>query len=559
MAGSFLTDPNKKIDEFTQALAKLREKLDSRVRLRSELVSFKIHNDLSELRDVVRRSDALKKLKPAAMNAANRPRCLHGTRESVMQTIIDWVVNIDDNEQNILWLHGLAGSGKSTIANTVSARLHELGRLGAFLFFERDKTDRDAVIHTMAAQLADADPVLQSKISAAIEQDRQSINSHLEAQFDHLVHRPLDDSSPSLLGPIIIVLDALDEYGDINSRRSLLTLIANEFKHLPTNFRFLITSRPESDIENVYLNRSNIKSISLTDIPDPTPEIHLYLSSELTHIRNVKRMPGDWPEEYDLDRAARMSEGLFIWASTLSRFLLGTNDPAGTLRSILWSSNKDHAKGLDQLYATVLNARNDWHSGLGERFKAVTTIILRSQESFSDIDIDQLMGYPETESCRSIFEDFHCLFDHTPGWPIRALHASFGDYLTDVTRSGDKPWSLYGFDANHHLVLCCFRVMSEQLRFNICNFETSGRLNEDYPDLEERIEKHISPALRYASMHWWRHLKEIQTWQEDVGSALWLFSREKPLFWLEVVGLVGDVDDSEEACDIAYRFAIVSV
>ncbi|KAK7684524.1 hypothetical protein QCA50_012471 [Cerrena zonata] len=556
MAGSFLTDPNKKIDEFTQALAKLREKLDSRVRLRSELVSFKIHNDLCGLRDVVRRSDALKELKPAAMNAANRPLCLHGTRESVMQTIIDWVVNIDDNEQNILWLHSLAGSGKSTIANTVSARLHDLRRLGAFLFFERDKTDRDAVIHTMAAQLADADPILQSKISAAIEQDRRTINSHLEAQFDHLVRRPLDDAAPSLLGPIIIVIDALDEYGDINSRRSLLTLIADEFKHLPTNFRFLITSRPELDIENVYLKHSNIKSISLSNIADPTPEIHLYLSSELAHIRNVKRMPGDWPKEYALNQAAKMSEGLFIWASTLSRFLLETNDPAETLESILWSSNKEHAEGLDQLYATVLNARNDWHSGLGQRFRVVAKIVLLSKIPLSDIDIDQLLGHPESKSCRGIFEDFHCLFDHSPGWPIRPLHASFGDYLTDVTRSGGQPWSLTECDVDSHLIWCCLHVMSEQLHFNICNFETSGRSHREYPDLEERIEKHISPALRYASTYWWRHLRGTRTWQKDVGSALRSFSEEKLLFWLEVVSLVGDVDVALEACDIAYRFAI---
>ncbi|KAK7676730.1 hypothetical protein QCA50_020306 [Cerrena zonata] len=552
MAGSFLTDSNKKIDEFTQAFSKLRENLDSRVRLDSAFITFKIHNDLSELG----KSDALKELKPAAMNAASRPLCLHGTRESVMQTIIDWVVNIDDHEQNILWLHGLAGSGKSTIANTVSERVHELGRLGAFLFFERDKTDRDAVIHTMASQLADADPILRSNICASIERDRRTVNSHLEKQFAHLIRRPLDDVASSLHGPIVIVLDALDEYGDINSRRTLLGLIANEFKHLPSNFRFLITSRPELDIENVYLNRSNIKSISLSNIADPTPEIRLYLSSELNHIRNVKRMPSNWPHEYNLDRAARMSEGLFIWASTLIKFLLGTNDPAKTLESVLRLRNKDHARGLDQLYATVLNARNDWHSGLGERFKAVTTIILRSQASFSDIDIDQLMGYLESKSCRGIFEDFHCLFDHSPGWPIRPLHASFGDYLTDVTRSGGKPWSLAGFDTNHQLVLCCFRVMSEQLRFNICNFETSGRLNKDYADLKERIEKHISPALRYASIYWWHHLKGIQTWQEDVGSALRLFSSEKLLFWLEWVSLSGDVEEALEACDIAYMFAV---
>ncbi|KAK7684528.1 hypothetical protein QCA50_012475 [Cerrena zonata] len=547
-----LAESSTKIAEFTAQFIKLRESLMEKVQLHTGLVSSKVLGVVEELREF----SAINVLKPSDMNAAHRPLCLHGTREGIMQTITDWVENVNDDEQNILWLHGLAGSGKSTIANTVSARFYELGRLGAFLFFERDKTDRDAVIHTMASQLADADPALRSKISAAIERDRRLVNRDIEKQFTHLIRGPLHDAAPSLLGPVVIVIDALDEYGDIKSRRSLLPLIAKEFTKLPNNFRFLITSRPESDIENVYWQHSNIKPISLTDMRDVIPEIRLYLSSELAHLRNVKRMPSDWPKEYNLDRAARMSEGLFIWASTLSRFLLGTNDPVETLESVLFRSDHVHAKGLDQLYATVLNARNDWHLGLGERFKAVATIVLRSKARFSDIDIDQLMGYLESKSCRGIFEDFHCLFDHSPGWPIRPLHASFGDYLTDVTRSGGKPWSLAGFDTNHQLVLCCFRVMSEQLRFNICNFETSGRLNKDYADLKERIEKHISPALRYASIYWWHHLKGIQTWQEDVGSALRTFSKEKLLFWLEVVSLVGNVHDTLRACDIAYTFVV---
>ncbi|KAK7676704.1 hypothetical protein QCA50_020336 [Cerrena zonata] len=552
MAKGLLTDPAAKIAEFVDVFVKLQESLKTKVLLHVGLVSSKILGVVEELRDY----SIIDVLKPAPMNAANRPLCLHSTREGVLQTIMDWVENVNDDKKSILWLHGLAGSGKSTIANTIAARLHNLHRRGAFLFFERNKTDRNAVIRTMAAQLAIADPTLRSRICAAINEDRSVVDSTLEKQFADLLCSPLTTAAQSLLGPIVIVLDALDEYGDVNSRKSLLTLIADEFTHLPNNFRFLITSRPELDIDNMFLGNPKITSISLNETEDTIPEIHLYLASELSHIRKAKGLSGDWPEESDLNRVANMSEGLFIWASTLSKFLSGTNDPARTLESILWSRNKDHAKGLDQLYATVLNARNDWHSGLGEQFRAVARVVLLSKTPLSDIDIDQLLERPDGKSCRSIFGDFHCLFDHSPGWPIRPLHASFGDYLTDVTRSGGQPWSLAKCDVDHDLVLRCFHIMSTQLRFNICNFETSGRLNRDYPDLKERTDKHISPQLRYASMYWWHHLKGIQTWQEDVGSALRTFSKEKLLFWLEVVSLVGDVHDTLRAYDIAYTFAV---
>ncbi|KAK7676695.1 hypothetical protein QCA50_020327 [Cerrena zonata] len=551
-AKGLLTDSTKKIAEFTAQFVKLRESLKEKVQLHVGLVSSKVLGVVEELREF----SIINVLKPSDMNAAHRPLCLHGTREGVLQTVMDWVENVDDDGRNILWLHGLAGSGKSTIANTVAARLQELCRRGAFLFFERNKTDRDAVIRTMAAQLAIADPVLRSRICAAIHENRSIVDSSLEKQFADLLRRPLTTAAQSLLGPIVIVLDALDEYGDINSRRSLLSLIADEFTQLPNTFRILITSRPELDIYNMFSGDPEIASISLNEIEDTIPEIRLYLASELAHMRKAKGMSDDWPEEYYLDRVANMSEGLFIWASTLSKFLLGTNDPAETLERVLWRGNKDHAKGLDQLYTTVLNARNDWHSGLGERFRVVAKIVLLSRTPLSDIDIDQLLERPDGKSCRSIFEDFHCLFDHNPGWPIRPLHASFGDYLTDITRSRGQPWSLAECDVDHDLVLRCFHIMSTQLRFNICNLETSGRLNKDYPDLNERIEKHISPQLRYASTYWWRHLKEIQTWQEDVGSALRSFSEEKLLFWLEVVSLIGNVGDTLEACDIAHTFAV---
>ncbi|KAK7678116.1 hypothetical protein QCA50_018909 [Cerrena zonata] len=102
--------------------------------------------------------------------------------------------------------------------------------------------------------------------------------------------------------------------------------------------------------------------------------------------------------------------------------------------------------------------------------------------------------------------------------------------------------------------------MSEQLHFNICNFETSGEFNHDCPDHKDRIEKHISPELRYASMYWWHHLKEIRTWREDVGLALRLFSKEKLLFWLELVGLdnrdIMGFGAVWAAQNVAYTFAI---
>ncbi|KAK7676711.1 hypothetical protein QCA50_020343 [Cerrena zonata] len=176
MAKGLLTDLSLKIAEFIGAFAKLQKSLEAKVLLHTGFVSSKILGVVEDIREF----NILTTLKPADMNAANRPLCLHGTREGVLQRIMDWVENVDDDGQNILWLHGLAGSGKSTIANTIARHTHEIGRRGAFLFFERNKTDRDAVVRTMAVQLADADPFLWSRICAAIDKTGVLLTAPLE-------------------------------------------------------------------------------------------------------------------------------------------------------------------------------------------------------------------------------------------------------------------------------------------------------------------------------------------------------------------------------------------
>jgi hypothetical protein len=66
-------------------------------------------------------SELLAKLEPvrnAGYQAGHHERCLPGTRESVLQDIVLWAKNPQD--QNVFWLNGLAGTGKSTIAQSFS-------------------------------------------------------------------------------------------------------------------------------------------------------------------------------------------------------------------------------------------------------------------------------------------------------------------------------------------------------------------------------------------------------------------------------------------------------
>ena len=91
----------------------------------------------------------------AGHHSGNRQGCLKGTRKDVLWQIECWAV--DDRDQRVFWLNGLAGTGKSTISQTFAEMSFADGRLGASFFCSRDFEDRsnlNMIFPTIAFQLA---------------------------------------------------------------------------------------------------------------------------------------------------------------------------------------------------------------------------------------------------------------------------------------------------------------------------------------------------------------------------------------------------------------------
>ena len=91
----------------------------------------------------------------AGYRQGDRNGCLKGTREGVLDKIERWAEDFDQSP--IFWLHGLAGTGKSTIAQTVAEKLFADGRLGASFFCSSGSDDRSnlrLIFPTLAFQLA---------------------------------------------------------------------------------------------------------------------------------------------------------------------------------------------------------------------------------------------------------------------------------------------------------------------------------------------------------------------------------------------------------------------
>ena len=78
--------------------------------------------------------------------------------------------------------------------------------------------------------------------------------------------------------------------------------------------------------------------------------------------------------------------------------------------------------------------------------------------------------------------------------------------------------------------------MKAELRFNICKLVSSFVFDQDMPGLEDRIKKHISPALSYTCRYWGEHL-ERGDFSEAAHECLSEFLTKRLLFWMEVVNL----------------------
>ena len=96
---------------------------------------------------------------------SGRVGCMADTREEILSAIQSWIIGAlvqgkigssplfsISMELAILWLHGLAGTGKTTVAQTIASWCDGLGLLGASFFCAR--TGGRSIIHRIFPTIA---------------------------------------------------------------------------------------------------------------------------------------------------------------------------------------------------------------------------------------------------------------------------------------------------------------------------------------------------------------------------------------------------------------------
>ncbi|KAF8260413.1 hypothetical protein EI94DRAFT_905287 [Lactarius quietus] len=194
--------------------------------------------------------------------------CLSGTRTAFLDFIVDWVN--DPASDRCLVLFGQAGTGKSSIAHEIARRFDKMHRLTSSFIFLRKEQSQQKAYHfftTLARDLSDRYPSFKDALGKVVK-DNSSLRvgtRDYETLFQSLILEPLKDLH--IVGPILVVIDALDESGSVTGRMGLHTFLAKSLVRLPSNFRVLITSRPEDDIEPALMRAPSVRIAHMTEAP----------------------------------------------------------------------------------------------------------------------------------------------------------------------------------------------------------------------------------------------------------------------------------------------------
>ena len=480
--------------------------------------------------------------------------CLSGTRMAFLDFIVDWVN--DPASERCLVLLGQAGTGKSSIAHEVARRFNNMHRLtSSFIFLRKEQSKREAyhLFTTLARDLSDRYPSFKTALGRIVK-DNSSLRvgtRDYETLFQSLILEPL--KGLHIVGPILVVIDALDESGNAIGRAGLHTFLAKNLVRLPSNFRVLITSRPEDGIERALVGAPSVTIRYMTDseLAATTQEdIIVFLRESL---------PSDEFRNYG-DKLAIKAEGLFQWAAVASQFIL---DPPGRFgyskkkcinHLLKPGANRDGQDPLDELYIEVLEGyftdreeRLLFRSVVGQLITSIEpltihslTTLRRHADDLDDDDGDAVIIL--LRHLGSLLSNVHSSDENLP---IVPLHTSFRDFLINEVKSGDFWVDLR--DVHRQMAHSCLSILLDGLKFNICQLETSYLANKDVDDLKTRVDKYIPPVLLYACRFWDDHLEHIG-FETGLFDKLRSFFDKKLLFWLEALSLTSYVGCALAAC-----------
>jgi len=466
-------------------------------------------------------------------------KCLPGTRGSILDELISWIDSPDGDETpQVLFLTAMAGFGKSAIAHTIAHHFDGLHRLGSsYCFDQADQVNRSIkyLFSTISRDISGLDKHWLSALCSIVSENQALCPTEsIGEQFDNFIVKPAKYLAN--VGPVVIVIDALDESGSLNERKPLLDILVKRAAELPKNFRVLVTTRPEPDVSKIlevskqypYVKHKEIHP-SVMESKSNAYDLSLYIKSRLTEFPELET---EWPNGQWCSQLVKNAEGLFQWAAVACDYITSYG---GLTHVERFGSVCINGNGLDKLYSEVLKqAFPEVTPTVIGRYTSVMGRILIAKEPLSLLTLSQMhVEKPIWEEVQAIVQPLGCLLSGIKknDIPIKPLHSSFHNFLTCPSKSGE-----FFIDINkteREFVLATLKILEEELHFNICGIPSSYKANDNHLI---KVSDNISSQLLYSCIFFAEHLKKAG-YQDAIEKALNTFMKRKFLSWLEVLSV----------------------
>lgn len=493
----------------------------------------------------------------------SQARCLGGTRKSIKERIASWV-NDKKANNNLFWLHGPAGTGKSTVSRTMAEMFAVKYQLAASYFFSRSRQGNSELSHffpTLASQVAEHIPEYKTHLRKALHDvsNEALVSKSPAAQFELLFTKVLGDPSlkPLLIPPQLIIIDALDEFAQQDRIWELLKPLSELGSNASFRLCVLLTSRNTVEIDEAFgeLADATFQSLNLHReySEESRADIEAYLSAVFEQLGS-RTAPGNlspWPDAADMAAIIRLAttpSPLFIYASTLHKFLLQKGrgkTPRQQLKKWLVGAS-DGISQLAQTYLPVLqdafrltpeerqskqfgpDAANGQHI-IGAVILAGTPVSPITLAGLLDLELDVVLQW--LHSLRAVFD-----VREDVDSPVKLLHKSFSDFLLDSEVKASGEFWIDSDGSHEFMALRCFwRMQSNGIKRDICGLGELGCFSADVE--EELIADCIPSDLQYAATFCFHHLS-LSRRQRENCTCIEEFLRTQLLHWLEALSLL---------------------
>ena len=410
----------------------------------------------------------------------------------------------------------MAGTGKSTIAQTVAQLFASRGQLGASFFFKKGEGERgnaSRFFTTIATDLVTCEPGMLPGMRKTLDEDSAISHKALKDQFKKLILQPLLGIKQARSRALVrvIVIDALDECEREADIRAILQLLAQTRDVPPVPLRIVVTSRPELHIRMGFREMPNgtYQDLVLHEVPRSTIEhdIRLFLEHELGVIRKERMLASDWPAQQQIVALVELAVPLFIYAVTVCRYVGSRgSSPRAFLNKVLQYQKATFSQ-LDRTYLPVLDQllseqEEDEKETWLQAFREVVGSVVVLKSPLSAVSLARLLQVPQEEvKCR--LDSLHSVLSvpNSENGPIRLLHLSFREFLVNPQKQGKSPFWVDEKSTHQKLASRCLELMSGSsgLHPDMCGLLRPRVLRSKVN--KQTVASSLSPDLQYACRH----------------------------------------------------------